>query len=464
MVAPLVPAVLTLTTALVGGRRRPGEPPLLRGMLPFLGLAPAFGRDAMALLGELRAEHGDVFTLLVAGQRMTFVLDPLAYPEVLKAKQLSFEPIANEVMHEGFGYPDIHRLGAREQLEEVNRAMLKGQHLSPLTGRMEARLRTLVAALGDATPRELGLHELIWDLMFAAGTDAIFGDTARDAAMAKAFADFDREFPLMVAGMPRFMTKAGYAGLTRLGALLAAEGRGASAWMERRHELLGELDDRRRGSIQVAVLWAAHANTIPAAFWSLAHVLRSPSALAALRDELATHATTRASDGLPELPQATLDRLEKLDSAVREALRLSSGSLTVRKVLEPCALELRGTSYQLRAGDRVCLAPWLTHHDPEIFEQPDEYRFDRFYAPGEVKQFTKRGERVPLALMPFGAGRSMCPGRYFAIAEIKLLVALMLARLDLELVGEWPDIDRTRVGLGIYPPKQELRVRVRARA
>lgn len=455
---------LWLARERINGRQRAGEPPLVRGTLPFLGVAPAFGRDAMALLEQTRAARGEVFTLFVAGQRMTFVLDPLSYAEVLKTKQLRFDEIAAEVMDKGFDFHDLGRLACLETLDEVNRAMLKGEHLSPLTGRMELRLRGLIDELGDAQPRSVGLYQLIWDLMFAAGTDAIFGDTARDETSAKAFADFDRQFPLMVAGMPRFMTAAGVAGLTKLGALLSGAGRDASAWMVRRHELLHDaLDDHRRGRIQVAVLWAAHANTIPAAFWALAQVLRSPEALAALRAELDA-VVGPVGPELPELPVATLDRLVLLDSAVREALRLSSGSLTIRKVTEDCELDTRVGRFALRKGDRVCLAPWLTHHDPEIFEDPARYRFDRFFAAGEVKQFYKRGERVGFALMPFGAGRSMCPGRFFAIAEIKLLVALMLSRFELELEpGAWPQLDLSRVGLGIYPPKTELNVRLRRR-
>ena len=129
----------------------------------------------------------------------------------------------------------------------------------------------------------------------------------------------------------------------------------------------------------------------------------------------------------PALPVETLGELRMLDSAIREALRLSSGSLTVREVLESFTLETRGGSYDIRKGDRVCLAPFITHRDPEIFEDPLAYRHDRFYIASGVKQFFKGGARVPLPLMPFGAGVSMCPGRFFAINEIKLFVALALS-------------------------------------
>ncbi len=459
-----------IALAAFNGRRRAGEPPLVRGSLPFLGVALSFGRDAMALLDRCRRIHGDVFTLYVGGRRMTFVVDPLSYADVLKAKQLSFAPIAEEVMHSGFGVHGVHEIECIERLEQLQRVYLKGQHLSPLTARMDQRLRALILELGKrcepGQPElEVPLHRLVWDLMFAAGTDAMFGEDRNDPEAAKAFADFDRQFPLLLAGMPKFMVAAGTAGLAKLGGLFGQAGPDPSEWMARRYEVLGEIDDERRGRIQTALLWAAHANTIPATFWTLAQLLREPEALAAVRAELDTIAGRPDAEGMPPaLPIATLDRLPILDSAVNEALRLSSGSLTMRVATETFVLATRSGNFELRAGDRVCLAPYLTHHDPEIFADPDRYQVDRFYSPTGVKQFHKRGERVGFALMPFGAGRSMCPGRFFALAEIKLLVALMLSRFELELAGDpWPTLDLSRVGLGIHPPTSDLRVRLRQR-
>jgi cholesterol 7alpha-monooxygenase len=441
------------------GRRRPGEPPLIRGVLPGLGVAPAFGRDAMALLARLRERHGDVFTLFVAGQRMTFVLDPLDYGEVLKTEQLRFEPLVDDVMAKGFGYPNLRELATLEQLEHASRSLLKGEHLSPLAERMQQRLGARLLEFEDDEWRTVDLYAFIWALMFAAGTDTVFGEGLSDAAAAEAFAAFDRAFPLLLAGMPRFMVAAGSDGLARLAVRFANSGADQSEWVARRHELLAELDPDRRGRLQVAALWAANANTIPASFWALAQLLRAPAALQAVRTEL----DTIAGSPPPALSLEVLDRLPLLDSAVREALRLSSGSLTLRIATQSFVLRTRSGAFWLREGDRVCLAPYLTHHDPEIFEAPEHYRFDRFHSPKGVKQFCKRGEQVRFALMPFGAGRSMCPGRFFALAEIQLLVAMMLSRFEIELLGTWPDIDRSRVGLGIFPPKTELRVRLRRR-
>ncbi|PRP93189.1 Lanosterol 14-alpha demethylase [Enhygromyxa salina] len=453
-----IPAAYLGSLRAFNGSRRRGEPPLLRGSLPFLGVALPFGRDAMGFLAQAREDHGDVFTLLVGGRRMTFVLDPMGVPEVLKAKPLSFEPIGDEVMASAFGLPEIRDLDGQEPLEKLARVYLKGQHLGPVTGRMEARLRRLLPELlGER--RELELYRFIWELMFAAGTDALFGDALADPELARAFEDFDRDFPLMVAGMPDFMVKQGVVGrealVGRLGANIEAGAPELSEWMKRRREIIRAcaLEPEQIGCMQAAVLWAAHANTIPAAFWALVHLIHDREAGAAVRAELAACDT---------FDTEALDSLRLLDSAIREALRLSSGSLTVRRAMLDFELGTPSGSWALREGDRVCIAPYLSHRDPEIFEEPERYRHDRFYIERGVKQFFKGGERVPMPLMPFGAGVSMCPGRFFAINEVKLLVALMLSRFELELAapGPLPGFDLSRAGLGIYPPSHDVVVRL----
>lgn len=67
--------------------------------------------------------------------------------------------------------------------------------------------------------------------------------------------------------------------------------------------------------------------------------------------------------------------------------------------------------------------------------------------------------------MPFGSGSSMCPGRHFAINEIKQFLCLMLLYFDLELdQGQTrATVDSSRAGLGILFPSTNVRFRYRLR-
>jgi len=77
-----------------------------------------------------------VFTVFVAGQRMTFVLDPMSVPSVLKESRLRFAPVSDDVMDKAFGVPNVRSRFDLETIEDLARTRLKGDHLPPLTNTM----------------------------------------------------------------------------------------------------------------------------------------------------------------------------------------------------------------------------------------------------------------------------------------------------------------------------------------
>jgi cytochrome P450 len=77
--------------------------------------------------------------------------------------------------------------------------------------------------------------------------------------------------------------------------------------------------------------------------------------------------------------------------------------------------------------------------------------------PGEAASSAKR------ISMPFGAGPRICPGRYLALLEIKLAMAVLLAHFDIEKVdtadGQAP---RELLQLAMGPAGLRMRLRKRA--
>ena len=61
--------------------------------------------------------------------------------------------------------------------------------------------------------------------------------------------------------------------------------------------------------------------------------------------------------------------------------------------------------------------------------------------------------------MPFGAGPRMCPGRYLALAEIKMAAAMLLSNFEIRSVatadGEEP---QERIALTMYPVGLRMRL------
>ena len=451
--------LLERLAARMNGRRLPGEPPLEPGNWPWLGSALEFGRDLPALLDACQRKHGDVFTLVVAGKRMTFVLDPLDFPELLRrVDDLSFTEIADDISVQAFGHSRVVETpGVREGIHGLYAPHLKAARLGPLSEGFGARLDAVLAAVTPTTGT-CSLYEFVNQVVFAAGTDALFGTGTADAAGLAAFKRFDAAFPLLAAGVPTRLLPGVHRAQRWLAKRVGPLRPDASAIVAERDAFVrGRLSPRDRDGIQLGLLWAALANTTPAAFWTLAHTLADPAARDDLRAEIdPLLATSNGACGREQLRQMT-----RLDSAVSEALRLASSSLTMRLVRRTTVVQLdSGGPWTLRQGDRVCMAPFVTHRDPTLYPEPDRYRHDRFIR----AQFVKNGKKVGFALMPFGGGVSMCPGRFLANEDIKHLVARVLHRLDAVLLGPLPALDQRRAGLGVLPPRGELMVRLRPRA
>ena len=180
-----------------------------------------------------------------------------------------------------------------------------------------------------------------------------------------------------------------------------------------------------------------------------------------------------------------LKSLVKLESAVTEMNRLTTAPMVPRRAMKPTELALRSGTYTFEVGDDLALFPPTTHLDPEIYEDPYSFRFDRFLPDesGAPARFFKDDERVHFNLLPFGAGVSMCPGRFFAIAaawscprrcgrrctaprnEFKIAVAVLLSSFDIELLTTAvPKQDVGRTGFGTLPPVEDVPFRYRRRA
>ena len=101
-----------------------------------------------------------------------------------------------------------------------------------------------------------------------------------------------------------------------------------------------------------------------------------------------------------------------------------------------------------------------------MFPYGQKFQFDRYFQDGKVKtDFYKDSRRLKYYLMPFGSGSSICPGRYFAINEIKQFLCLLLLYFDLQLEeGQTrAKLDPSRAGLGILLPTSDVRFRYKMR-
>jgi cytochrome P450 len=78
--------------------------------------------------------------------------------------------------------------------------------------------------------------------------------------------------------------------------------------------------------------------------------------------------------------------------------------------------------FHVPSGSVVIISPYLMHHDPTNW--PDPERFD----PGRFDPATSELRSMGRYYLPFGAGQRMCPGGSFSTAEAQVILATLCRR------------------------------------
>ncbi|KAM9321798.1 cytochrome P450 7B1 [Pholidichthys leucotaenia] len=419
---------------------------------------------------------------------MTFIMNPILYPNIIKqGRQLDFHEFSNKVAPFTFDYPPITDGRFPGMREQIARSFhhLHGKDLNLLTESMMGNLM-LVLRQDHLEPgagwRSGSMYNFCNKVMFEATFLTMYGRPANAGrhsgmgALREDFNKFDAKFPELIAQMPIWLLGQTKAIRERLISYFLPyrmdSWSNMSLFIRRRIEVFEQyrtLRDVDKAAHHFAILWASVGNTVPATFWTTYYLVSHPEALDVVRQELENvlreSGVEFSTDRDVVLSRELLEKLLYMESAIKESLRLSSASMNIRVAQEDFRLKLDSeNSAAVRKGDIIAMYPQIMHLDPEIYEEPQEFRFDRFVQDGQEKtDFYKSGQKLKPYLMPFGSGSSKCPGRHFAVNEIKQFLALLLLYLDVEAEeGQGrPALDHSRAGLGILLPTTDVRFRYR---
>ncbi|GAA6215802.1 prostacyclin synthase [Lates japonicus] len=457
--------------------RSKGEPPLDKGVIPWLGHALEFGKDAAKFLSRMKMKHGNIFTVRAAGCYVTVLLDPHSYDAVINdSDSLDFTRYAQVLMERIFNLrlPHHHQDKAKAMMKKY----FMGMNLGALNTTMGRHLQALLKAKMPKNQKdwkEEGLFDFSYSLLFKAGYLTLFGgeqnnNSSDPSSVYEEYKRFDGLLTKMARGMLKSEEKRTAQSVRqRLWELLAPAGltedSGSSPWLHGYRRLLqeeGVNEDTQRKAVLMQ-LWATQGNVGPAAFWLLGYLLTNPEALTAVKREFSRISQMETS----EIP--LMDRTVNtpvFDSALEEALRLTAAPFITREVVQEKILHMAdGQEYLLRKGDRVCLFPFISPQmDPEIYSEPQKYKYNRFLnEDGSAKKdFYKGGRRLKYYTMPWGAGTNGCVGKQFAINTIRQFVYMVLTNYDLELCepnAQLPEVNASRYGFGMLQPEGDLPVR-----
>ncbi|XP_054847746.1 7-alpha-hydroxycholest-4-en-3-one 12-alpha-hydroxylase-like [Eublepharis macularius] len=500
----------SLFSAILGGlylagafrKRRHKEPPLDKGLIPWLGHGLNFKKNTVEFLEKMQKKHGDIFTVLVGGNYLNFVMNPHTYGTIIKKSKdrLDFNTFGSTIVFNVFGFHP--RKSYHKVKETINKKYLRGKNLADLNQVMMENLKTVIFCGLGSGDRERpwqqdGVLHFSYKAMFQASFMTLFGtdppqsgvskETSKDHTTTQCgewfedFQKFDKYLPQMVSGIMDPLSKKEMERLRNffwdvLSVKKLSQKDNISNWIAKVDQQMSKagMAEKMRNQFMFTLFWASQANIGPATFWLFVHLLKHPEVMKAVKEEVDRILKETDQEVKPGSPliNVSLETIKTplLDSAIQETLRMRVSSFLFRSIMEDMDLTMAdGREYSLWKGDQLILFPFIgLHMDPEIYPDPQTFKYDRFLNPdGMKKEFYKNGEKLNYYSMQWGGGGpSMCPGRFFAVSEMKMFVMLMVTYFDMELVNKEeniPPVDASHCGIGIAHPSHDIQFRYRQR-
>ena len=392
-----------------------------------------FAYRPLAMLREWRRRFGDVFTVRLLGFGAgVYVADPEAIRELFTGDQSDLKAgEANSFMEPVLGAHSVLVLDGPEHLRQ--RKLL----LPPFQGSRVAAFREVIRDVAEREiagwrpGSELVLRERMRALTFEVICRAVFGVTQPDRV------ERLRE-PLVavVDSSPLFMvSRAARADLGPLspGGRFVRRLRAADAVLheeiERRRSepdlaersdvlslLLRARDERGEamtgGELRdelFTMLAAGHETTATGLAFAFELLLRNPSVLARLREEL------EAGEN-----DAYLDAVVKETLRLRPVLDAAERTLTVPRTV---------AGWELPAGVKVYPGIALVHMREDLYPRAREFRPERFLEEGAESY----------SWLPFGGGIRRCIGAALAQAEMAEVLRVAVPAVELRPLRERPD-------------------------
>ncbi|CAO2191979.1 unnamed protein product [Urochloa humidicola] len=154
--------------------------------------------------------------------------------------------------------------------------------------------------------------------------------------------------------------------------------------------------------------------------WAMAELMRNPNVMQRAQTELQC-----ALQDKSRVTEDDLVNLPYLKLIIKETLRLHTPGplLLPRECQEAC--EILG--FDVLKGTTVLVNAWAICRDPKYWDEPEVFKPERF------KESTTDFMGTNFRYTPFGAGRRICPGLAFSLANVELVLATLLFHFDWQL-------------------------------
>ena len=222
-----------------------------------------------------------------------------------------------------------------------------------------------------------------------------------------------------------------------LEAMLAAQNQSEAALSE--SELAGNI---------LTMLLAGEDTTAHSLAWLIYLLSKHPEFVLRVRSEVDN---ILGDEPIPS-QHAQLHRMDFLEACIHESMRLHPvapiiGSEAVEEVI------VAGTT--IPKGTMILFVPRVAAVGEGNFSHATDFMPDRWAEPVSESNNKK-------VSIPFGAGPRMCPGRFLAIEEMKMVIAVLVKNFDIERI-DTPDGGQAQEYLTFTMGPAGLRIKLRRR-
>ncbi|KAL0866878.1 hypothetical protein Bca101_045996 [Brassica carinata] len=189
--------------------------------------------------------------------------------------------------------------------------------------------------------------------------------------------------------------------------------------------------------------------------WAMAELLRNPKTMAKAQAEMDD---VVGPNGVVE--ESHMSDLPYLQALVKETLRLHPTGPLLAPHKAETNVEVLG--FLVPKNAQVLVNAWYIGRDPSIWENAERFEPERFLLGREIDV-----KGIDFELLPFGAGRRICPGMSVAMKTVPLILASLLHSFQWKLqdgvLPEDLDMDES-FGLTLHKTNPLYAVPVKKRA
>ncbi|KAK7260165.1 hypothetical protein RIF29_25982 [Crotalaria pallida] len=168
------------------------------------------------------------------------------------------------------------------------------------------------------------------------------------------------------------------------------------------------------------ILVAGTDTTAAMLVWAMTALIKNPRVMKKAQEEIRKFGGNKIF-----LDEDDIQNFPYLKAVIKETLRLylPAPLLMPREANENCIID----GYQIQAKTIVFVNAWTIQRDPKAWKNPEEFYPERFL--NSAIDF----EGQDYKLIPFGAGRRICPGLHMTVPTLGLVLTNLFHSFDWEL-------------------------------